>query len=1301
MITIYQKPFGFHIKLDKWNADIIADIKAINWQSRKYIEAERVWEVDLSHKAAVDALKIRYGGRFVEQTEEEKIGEIPPMPKLTIDIPTRLPLREYQAEGVAYGMEKLHFINGDAPGLGKEQPLSSLIATPDGFVKMGNVKIGTSVFGADGNIYNVTGVFPQGKKDVYEITFNDGVVTHCGIDHLWKIRDANRRRRGNGWIIKPLSFMLKWGVLSKLDNKREKSGRKAALKWEIPMCDPVKYSEKDYLIHPYLLGIMLGDGSLGNKCICISIPDTEKEILDRITYLIPEYMKFTPNRSGACPNYSLAQKYAYKNNPFMKEIRELKLDVNGSKKFIPEIYLHGSVEQRIELLRGLMDSDGSAKKNRLTFHSKSKSLVDSVATLVRSLGGQAIIRIYDRTHHNKGIEYQLNIRIKICPFYLTRKIAQYNIKKENYCSRYIKSVVLKSNEECQCISVSAPDKLYLTDNYIVTHNTFQTITTIYALNAWPALIICPASLRRNWQAEWEKFVGIKAMILNDSVKKTWTTFYEMGMCKVFIVNYESLKKYFVLDIVKNEKGKFKLSNVKFNSNINIFESVAIDEIHKCFPYETLVNTNKGLFKIGDIVENNRNDLLVMSLNLSTNLLTYKPIINTWKNDIRHRKICNITHNEGILRATEDHKIYTASGRYKKVSEIKSGEILFVLQKEIHGSKTRQWNRKILQPQLCYKPNEHKLQGERDGSSKKRKNRNYLRVVRKEILYTCKQINTTQQRKAKKVLQSKLFCKIENEPAGNKRKSLFRRIKSKTEKRCTKSEKQSCSIKIKIRQNDIKQSYVKSGNKEKGYRKIKRENISFKRWKWTNDSSTIKTLGSVMFTKRSFRVSNNYRSGKKSIRISSVLLQSRYCFDFIKDCNRSGRIVSWNEKMEIFRRTKNRNIKCVRVESVEVQKQRNNGQLGRSFEKNQTVYDLEIADNNNYFADNILVSNCKDPTTMVSKLVRGICAKKKVVIGLTGTPIVNKPKDLVAQLLTIGQLEAVAGNYKHFMNRYCGGMAGAGATNLSELNYKLKTTCFFQRLKKDVLKDLPDKVHQIVYCDITTRDEYNKASTDLANYLKENKDKTDAEVAKSMRGEVMVKIGILKQISARGKMNEVSEYIEEIVDADEKVGVFLHHKEIANFVKEKFPSTLLYTGSQSDEEKNKAVHDFQKCKKCDIRFENHVNCDHEHVPSNNKIIALSTKAGGVGLTLTAASRMAVIELPWHPADCEQIESRFHRMSQKNSVQCTYFLGKDTIDEHIYDIIEKKRAIADTVLGVSDDRKFVDDFIKDFADGKIKL
>lgn len=928
MITIFQKQFAYHIKLNSYNQSVIDDIKAtINWQAREYIKADKIWSISLDQKAKVEALRIRHNGTYGEQIVEE-IGEIPPMPKLTINIPSKMPMRDYQAEGVAYGLQKLKFINGDEPGLGKEQNLDSLIATPNGFVRMGDIKIDDEVFGADGEVYNITGVFPQGIKDTYDIEFNDGSVVNSGIDHLWKVRDSNRRIRDKGWTIQPLSYLLKLGITSKTNTKRIESGRKPSLKWEIPLCEPVKYKEKEYLIHPYLLGVILGDGSIGNNTIVISIPDTEIETLHRLTKLLPDYMKFTPNRSAACPNYNIVVKNhtpgKRKVNPFLNEIRRLKLNVGGSKKFIPEIYQYGSVEQRKDLLRGLMDSDGSAKKNRITFHSKSKSLVDSVVILVNSLGGQSVLRTYDRSHNNKGIEYQLNVRVKFCPFYLERKISHYDIKKANYCSRYIKSVVYKGKEECQCISVSAPDKLYLTDNYTVTHNTMQTIMTIFALNAWPALIICPASLKRNWQMEWEKFVGMKAMILNDSVKNTWPTFYHTGMCKVFIVNYESLKKYFVLDIEKNDKKKFTLSNVTFKENITLFESVAIDEIHRT----------------------------------------------------------------------------------------------------------------------------------------------------------------------------------------------------------------------------------------------------------------------------------------------------------------------------------------------------------------------------------------KDMTSQLSKFTKGICANKKMVIGLTGTPIVNTPKDLVAQLAIIGKLPEVAGNYRNFMIRYCGGMGGKGATNLVELNYKLKTTCFFQRQKKDVLKDLPDKIHQIVYCDITTKKEYNEAFNDLAKYLREHKDKNDAEINKSMKGEIMVKIGILKQISARGKMNEVQEYIEEILDSGQKVGLFIYHKEIAQHIKSVFPQTLLYTGAQTDDEKNNAVNEFQKCKKCGVRFENHYNTDHEHVPSDKNLIALSIKSGGVGLTLTAASRMAVVELPWHPADCEQIEARFHRMSQKNSVHCTYFLGKDTIDEHIYDIIEKKRSIVDTVLGVDDDRKFVDDFIKIFDEGKIK-
>lgn len=308
--------------------------------------------------------------------------------------------------------------------------------------------------------------------------------------------------------------------------------------------------------------------------------------------------------------------------------------------------------------------------------------------------------------------------------------------------------------------------------------------------------------------------------------------------------------------------------------------------------------------------------------------------------------------------------------------------------------------------------------------------------------------------------------------------------------------------------------------------------------------------------------------------------------------------------------------------------------------------------------------CKDVKTQQSKFVMGIALGKEYIIGLTGTPVVNKPKDLASQLYIIGKFaEVVEGkSYKYFMDRYCGGN-GQGAYNLKELHSRLRATCFFQRQKKDVLQDLPDKMRQIILCDITTRKEYNEAIADLGNYLKEFKQKSDAEVRKSMMGEVMVKIGVCKNISARGKLNEVFEYINEVIESGEKVVVFIHQKEIAEKILNAYPKAVSIRGMDSMESRQKAIDSFQN-------------------NSNTKIIVCSIKAAGVGITLTAASRVAFVELPWHPADCDQCEDRCHRIGQKDSVQCTYFLGHDTIDEHIYKIIEDKRLIANSVTGTED-------------------
>lgn len=308
-----------------------------------------------------------------------------------------------------------------------------------------------------------------------------------------------------------------------------------------------------------------------------------------------------------------------------------------------------------------------------------------------------------------------------------------------------------------------------------------------------------------------------------------------------------------------------------------------------------------------------------------------------------------------------------------------------------------------------------------------------------------------------------------------------------------------------------------------------------------------------------------------------------------------------------------------------------------------------------------VHRCKDGKTQQSKFVMGIAKGKEYVLALTGTPVVNKPVDLIPQLHIINKLDSFGG-YKGFIDSYCQGYNQA--SNLKELNYLLHKHCFYRREKSEVLKDLPDKMRSIMKCDIENRAEYTKAENNLKAYLKENMGKTDAEITKSLRGEVMVMIQILKKIAARGKVEAVVEHIREVVEAGEKIVVFAWHKEIVYELKKAIPGSVTIVGDDSMDQRQRAVDSFQK----DLKVQ---------------VIICNIKSGGVGITLTASSRVIFIELPWHPADCEQGEDRCHRIGQKGSVQCGYFLAVNSIDEYIYDIIEKKRSIVNQVTGSEED------------------
>lgn len=329
----------------------------------------------------------------------------------------------------------------------------------------------------------------------------------------------------------------------------------------------------------------------------------------------------------------------------------------------------------------------------------------------------------------------------------------------------------------------------------------------------------------------------------------------------------------------------------------------------------------------------------------------------------------------------------------------------------------------------------------------------------------------------------------------------------------------------------------------------------------------------------------------------------------------------------------------------------------------TLRDVEFRNSINLFKSVIIDEShrCKSASTQQAKFCKGICTGKEWIIELTGTPVVNRPKDLIPQLAILNRMEDFGG-YKPFVNRYCSGQREA--SNLKELNFNLWKYCMFRREKSLVLTDLPDKIRQVNTCEITNRKEYVDAERDFIMYLQKYKDADDEKIEKALRGEVMVRINILRQISARGKVRDVIEFVKDFRENGKKIILFCSLHEVVDQLKRYFPTAVSVTGRDSQDVKQRAVDAFQNNPKTDI-------------------IICSIKAAGVGLTLTASSNVAFVEFPWTYADCCQCEDRAHRIGQKDSVTCYYFLGRRTIDEKVYRIIQEKKNIANAVTGSTED------------------
>jgi len=369
-------------------------------------------------------------------------------------------------------------------------------------------------------------------------------------------------------------------------------------------------------------------------------------------------------------------------------------------------------------------------------------------------------------------------------------------------------------------------------------------------------------------------------------------------------------------------------------------------------------------------------------------------------------------------------------------------------------------------------------------------------------------------------------------------------------------------------------------------------------------------------------------------------------------------------------------------------------------KKGTHWQALICDESHY------VKNSKAQRT---KVVKSIAKGIPNIYLLSGTPIVNRPAEFITQLQILDRLNEMGG-WKHFTDRYCDakqerfGLNINGASNLTELNSRLRASCYIRRFKKDVLKELPDKQRSVIEVPISNRKEYESTRKEVREELAELKNKSkeftqdvlkevanykleqvqekwrelfteekvpSAETSSKLKrllharllrresfienSEGILLLNKLKIRSMQGKLKAAVEWIEHFLESGEKLVIFCDHIEAQEAIYNKLAKKSTAIMSHMDTEtRQKSVDRFQKEKKI-------------------QAIVCSLGAAGVGFTMTASSNVLFIEQGWTPAIHDQAEDRTHRIGQKNAVTAYYMLGKDTIDGDIYGLIEKKRAI----------------------------
>jgi len=340
---------------------------------------------------------------------------------------------------------------------------------------------------------------------------------------------------------------------------------------------------------------------------------------------------------------------------------------------------------------------------------------------------------------------------------------------------------------------------------------------------------------------------------------------------------------------------------------------------------------------------------------------------------------------------------------------------------------------------------------------------------------------------------------------------------------------------------------------------------------------------------------------------------------------------------------------------------------------QSSFDLVIADEIHF---------AKNRNAKRTKAVIELGKKFKQFIGLSGTPIINRPVEFFNALNLINP--NLFSSFWTYTKKYCAarhtrfGWDFSGSSNTDEL-HRIVSEVMIRRKKEDVLKELPPKIRTVVPLEIDNRKEYNEAEDNVLNELEEaikakvKKIRENEKLSNKQKKEAIYKAGLAKNAAARmvmerlkqkavqGKMGAVKKWIKDYLETENKLVIFATHTKTLDLLEEEFGGICVrIDGSVKTEDRQKAVEDFQENSKIRLFLGN-------------------IKAAGVGLTLTAANATCFIEFPWTIGDVVQGEDRVHRIGQTSDSVHAYFLtATKTIDEDIMELLEQKGKVLDAIL-----------------------